>query len=509
MRAVIYARYSSERQTEQSIEGQVRVCEDYAKKNGYEIIHTYIDRAMTGRNDQRDDFQLMLRDSQKRNFEIVLVYAFDRFARNREDSAINKAILRRNGVKLVSATQKISDNPEGILLESLLEGLAEYYSVELAQKVKRGMKESAMKGHFLGGRIPYGYDVVDKCYVINQEEAEVIDKIYELYLSMKSIKSVSDWLNSNHITNKVGGKFKHHQVHNILTRPLYIGTINAVGMTLENKIPAIVDKEDFKKVQKIINNHTKINTKGDFLLTGKIFCGSCGEKMTGSSGTGRSKTYYYYVCKKDKLKINKDLVENIVLEKIREFLNNADKSNVLASNIDAYIEDNKSQSAEDYILEKIKKIDKELENITAAVLNGIINETIKTRNTSLLEEKANLEAELKDIRLNPLYATNGKEIAQFLASLAASEESREKALLIKSILHKVIILGKKVIVILNTSSNGNNTDTREIMEISLDDRQGFVPAPLGATNTKLVEPKLIIYKNILYFVIIADLEKDR
>ena len=161
-KAVVYARYSSDSQTEQSIEGQLRVCKDFASKEGYTIIDSYIDRAMTGTNDKRPAFQKMLHDSNKKGFEFVIVYKFDRFARSRHDSAVNKAILKKNGVKVISATELITDTPEGIILEGMLESFAEYYSVELSQKVKRGRKESRIKGNFVGGKVAYGYFVKEQ-----------------------------------------------------------------------------------------------------------------------------------------------------------------------------------------------------------------------------------------------------------------------------------------------------------------------------------------------------------
>ena len=157
--AVIYARYSSDNQTEQSIEGQLRVCQDYAERNNIVILKTYIDRAMTGTNDNRPDFQQMIKDSANKEFEYIIVYKLDRFSRNKYETAKNKKILKDNGVKLLSAMENIPDTPEGIILESLLEGMAEYYSAELAQKVKRGMKETRIKGNFTGGTIIYGYKV--------------------------------------------------------------------------------------------------------------------------------------------------------------------------------------------------------------------------------------------------------------------------------------------------------------------------------------------------------------
>ncbi len=132
MKAVIYARYSSDNQREESIEGQLRECMEYAKFNGIDVINSYIDRAFSAKTDHRPEFQRMIKDSYKGLFDVVLVWKLDRFARNRYDSAHYKAILKRNGVKVLSAKETISEGSEGVLLEAMLEGYAEYYSLELA-----------------------------------------------------------------------------------------------------------------------------------------------------------------------------------------------------------------------------------------------------------------------------------------------------------------------------------------------------------------------------------------
>lgn len=136
--AVIYARYSSSSQTEQSIDGQLDVCKQYAKDNNLIIVDTYIDRAVTGTNDNRAAFQQMLSDCEKPvAWEIVLVYAIDRFGRNSIEIALNKQKLKTNGKTLISATQRTSENIDGtknldgILLENVYIGIAEYYSAEV------------------------------------------------------------------------------------------------------------------------------------------------------------------------------------------------------------------------------------------------------------------------------------------------------------------------------------------------------------------------------------------
>jgi len=160
--AVIYARYSCDKQTEQSIEGQLRVCKEYAERNDIVIPNTYIDQAMSGTNDNRPDFQKMIKDSSRKEWDYVLVYKLDRFSRNKFESTIHKKTLRDNGVKVLSAMENIPDTPEGIILESLLEGMNQYYSAELSQKVKHGMRETRLKGYFQGGNVLYGYKVDER-----------------------------------------------------------------------------------------------------------------------------------------------------------------------------------------------------------------------------------------------------------------------------------------------------------------------------------------------------------
>lgn len=156
MKAVIYARYSSDNQREASIEGQIRECTAFAEKNGITVLRHYIDRAISAKTDNRPEFQNMIKDSNKKLFDMIIVWKLDRFARNRYDSARYKAQLKRNGIKVVSATEVISDGAEGIILESMLEGFAEYYSVDLSEKVVRGMTDNTLKCMFNGGTLPMG-----------------------------------------------------------------------------------------------------------------------------------------------------------------------------------------------------------------------------------------------------------------------------------------------------------------------------------------------------------------
>ena len=253
-RAVIYARFSSHNQTEQSIEGQLRECYAYAKRNGLIILNEYIDRALSGTTDNRPQFKQMIEGSKKGDFDFVLVYQLDRFARNRYDSATYKAKLKKNGVRVLSAKENISDDASGVLMESVLEGMAEYYSAELSQKVKRGMNETRLKGNFTGGNLIFGYKVENHKILINEEQAKVVRYIYEQYALGVYVKDTIKDLTDKHILNH-GKPFARITIYNILKNEKYSGIYRFNNQVFENMYPQIVPVEIYKKVRQKTNQN--------------------------------------------------------------------------------------------------------------------------------------------------------------------------------------------------------------------------------------------------------------
>ena len=311
MNVVIYARFSSHNQTEQSIDGQLKVCYEYAQRNDMTVINEYIDRAISGTTDNRQEFQRMLEDSSKRQFEAVLVYQLDRFARNRYQSAINKAKLKQNGVRVISARENITDDASGVLMEAMLEGMAEYYSVELSQKIKRGMNISIEKRQAIGGRCPLGFkiDKNTKKYVIDDDTAPIVREIFEMYAKDINVVEIVNYLNANNYTTSIGGKFNKNSLNKLLQNRKYIGSYVYKGEELErNVFPQIVSLDVFNMVQRRIEKARKApaTTKAyeDYILTTKLFCGYCKNMMVGVSGTSKTgKKHCYYVCNGVKKKI--------------------------------------------------------------------------------------------------------------------------------------------------------------------------------------------------------------
>ena len=217
MNGVIYARYSCENQREESIEGQLRECREFAKRKGIDIVGEYIDRAKSARNDKRPDFQRMIKDSYSKTFETVIVWKFDRFARNRGDSIKNKTILRQNGVKLISATEPIIDGSLGIIMESIIDGYSEFYSADLAEKVNRGMKENALKCKSNGSTAPFGYRVNEnKQLEIDEFAANIVKEIFERYAQSEPITDIINDLKNRGIKTARGTMIDKSVIYRML-----------------------------------------------------------------------------------------------------------------------------------------------------------------------------------------------------------------------------------------------------------------------------------------------------
>ncbi len=400
MKAVIYARYSSDSQREESIEGQIRECLEFANKMGVTVIENYIDRALTATSDNRPDFQRMIKDSNKRCFDMVIVWKLDRFSRDRYDSAHYKHILKKNGVKVVSAKENIGEGPEGIILESMLEGMAEYYSAELSVKVKRGLTENALKGKINGGQVPFGYYTnEEQKLAINPSLAPIVQEVFTMYADGKLIKEIVAYLNSKGIVTKNGNPMSYNIVQYMLSNRRYIGEFKFNDIIIPGGVPAIIDKELFERVQMQLakNKHAPAHHKAedDYLLTTKLFCGKCGSYMVGDAGTSRNKSVYrYYKCvnaKKhtcDKKTVQKDWIEDLAVKKALEVLDDENLIDALTHKIyDLQTSENPRLPR---LREQLVEIEKKISNIIKAIEEGILFDSTKERLSQLEKDKNEL-----------------------------------------------------------------------------------------------------------------------
>ncbi len=412
MKAVIYARFSSEKQNEASIEGQLRECMQYAEFNNIQVIGNYIDRAQSAKTDHRPEFQHMIKDSYKHGFDCIIVWKLDRFARNRYDSAYYKNVLKKNGVRVISAKETISQGAEGILLESLLEGYAEFYSAELSEKVKRGMTENALKAKANGVRAPYGYYVDEQDhYQIDNATAPIVKEIYSLYLGGTRVNDIAKILTSRGVKNR-GYSMNYNAVFRILTNRKYIGEYKFGDVVIPNAIPALVSEEDFNAVQ----TKMKINKKApamhrsedDYLLTTHLFCGKCGAMMTGEIGTSHTdRKYRYYRCNRskqhkcDKKTVKKDWLEELVIDEILSLISDDEVVKELSERL--YEMQENDSTAINSIQAQLAEVEKKLKNLAEAIAQGIFSSTTKKMLDELEEQKSNLELELYQAQIkNPV-----------------------------------------------------------------------------------------------------------
>jgi len=431
MKAVIYARFSSSSQREESIEGQVRECRKYAQKLGYEVIRTYEDRAMTGRTDKRPAFQKMIADSAKKQFDAVICWKTDRFARNRYDSALYKRKLKLNGVKVLYAMESIPDGAQGIIMESVMEGFAEYYSANLSENVKRGNLDSALQHKTLGVRVLGLKTASDGTYEIDEETAPVVRRIFSEYDSGKPMADICRDLNADGIRTSMGNLFNKSSLGRILHNEKYIGVYHFADIREEGIIPAIISRDQFDRVQSRMKHkaHAPKAKAVRFLLTGKLFCGHCGSAMTGESARSKNKeTYYYYTCVQRKAhactkkRVRKDSIEKLIIEELYRRVHDDEYINEIA---DLCMEQQSDHSELDDLERRKKETDRKLSNMRKAIEAGIITKTTKEAILELEDQAWQIDQAIAEMRLKQPNLSR-EEVLELLYALRDGEIEDER-----------------------------------------------------------------------------------
>ncbi len=475
MKAVIYARYSSSGQREESIEGQLRECYKYAERNGIQVIGTYIDRAKTAKTaDNRSNFQKMIKDSAKRQFDYVLVWKLDRFARDRFDSAHYKHALKKNGVRVLSATEAISQGAEGIILESVLEGMAEYYSVELAEKVIRGQTDNAMDCRFNGGTVPIGYVInKEKHFEINPDTSPFVLEAFEMYDSGETMQTIADHLNAKGVRNTRGTKLNVNCISTMLTNRRYIGEYAYREIVTPNGIPAIVPEDLFYRVQKKIEVNRKSPGKHraveDYILSTKLYCGKCLTFMLGESGTSRNKTTYrYYKCysakrdgKCDKKAVKKDWIEDIVINQILEVIWDDKLIDDLTKMVMEH--QRKESSTLKLLNENLREVKSSISNILKAIEKGIFTDSTKERLDELEEQRKELENQISKEKIeHPLLEPDHIKFWFYRFRKMDSTLLKNRQKLVDSFVNSVILYDDRIEFFFNFRKGANILSLEEL-----------------------------------------------
>lgn len=489
MRAVIYARYSAGRnQTDQSIEGQVRICTDYCASHNLEVIEIYADRHITGKTDERKEFQRMIQDAKQHRFDALVVYRTDRLSRDKYDAVIYKRELKKAGVQIHYAAEAIPEGPEGIILESLMEGLAEYYSAELSQKIKRGMHESALKCRALGKCVPLGYKVgPDKTYVIDERGAEAVRIIFEMYLAGRSQVDIIKLLNSKGYKTATGENFNKNSIPRILANEKYIGVYEAAGVRIENGLPAIIDEETFMLAQRrrsqAHSGRPRRPTEAPYLLSNKLLCAYCHKPLTGVSGTSKTGAkHFYYYCPTARRKagchkkhIKRDEIEELVLDLTVKYLLAPGVLELCVSKMLAIQAQNDDRGQKIKSLNKLLADNKKAQNgLLDALQSGLGTDPILRRLSELDAEAKKLEAEITYQKTKQFGLTE-EQMLFFLEKLVtepSEDPEAYKSKILKAFVNSIIISDDKLEIFYNLT---DENDAGRALEYCL---QGVRPAPL-------------------------------
>ena len=421
---------------DESIDAQVRAIEEYTNKNNIQIVKTFIDRAKSATSANRPEFQNMIKfcEADNTGISMVIVHKLDRFSRDKYDSAMYKQKLKVNGIRVVSVLENLNDSPESVILESVIEGMAQYYSANLAREVAKGQKENALKALHNGGDAPLGYDVEhDKTYTINEEEAQAVKIIFDMYVKGYSYSNIIDELNELGYKTKRGNKFGKNSLHGILSNEKYTGVyvfnktqrkgVNGKRnghkqksedeiIKVEGGMPQIIDKETFNQAQEMMQRRKKSpgahKATTTYLLTGIIRCGECGHAMQGNKRKdkyGNDYISYRCGCRKQKRdcknrEIKRDYLETFILQELEKNILNDDAIPVLSKALNEKLKESNDNNAEllKSLENKLEKVNKEINNILNAIMNGIVNSMLKEKLDELEQVKINLDLKMSELK---------------------------------------------------------------------------------------------------------------
>ncbi len=443
--AVIYPRFSSHGQNEMTIEGQIRICREYAESQGYNVVGIYPEKARTGTNDSRPAFQRMIKDAASGKFQYIIVYMFDRFARNRRDSIMYKEMLKQEyGVRVISATQPISDDEGGEFYEMFLEWNDEKYSKRLSKRVRNGLDTSVANGTFCGGHLVYGYKLrqeptarvgrrnrFTKFVEIDEEQAEIIRYIFTEYDKGVEKQDIAAALNARGA--RFGGKpFKGRTFDKWLTNAKYTGEFTFGVRLCNNTYPAIIDKALFERVQKRLAKNRYFaggtaTARVPYLLTGKAFCAHCNAALISDGGTSRTgQQHHYYVCKGrkkgvcEKRREDKDELELFVTQVVYDFLNDERNVKLAAKDTIAYYERRTGIDNLKSIDGKIAKVQRNIDEMTTAFIeakNALLRANIEKRMNDYEKLIEDLKSQKEQLERERGHQFTENDILEFVADL--------------------------------------------------------------------------------------------
>ena len=465
--AVAYARYSSAGQRDVSIEQQLRDIRAYAEREGYTIIHEYADHARSGFKNvsARTEFQAMIAAADKGTYDTVLCWKVDRFGRSREDSAVYKGQLSRLGISVVYVMEPIPTGAAGVLTEGMLEAIAEWYSRNLSENVKRGMDDNARKCLYNGTTV-YGYDGIrNQRYQINEEQAAVVRRIYSMYIEGYSMNQISRVLNDAGLRTESGKLFTLNKIFNIITSERYLGVYMFGEHRIPGGMPAIVSQDIWEKAQRMRNRTGRHYEKSpvDYLLTGKAFCGHCGKPMVGDSGTSKTgATYYYYTCQShkrrtgcDKKPVRQDKLEDLVINFLLDHVLSGPMMEQIADMVLEYQSQEAASSPLRAMEKELAGVERKISNTNRAIAEGVFTSSTLAMLRTLESDAASLRLSIESRRFAESQLLDRDHILYFLSAFSEMDRTdpHDRRTLIRVFLNSVYVYDDHLRIIVNTSDD--------------------------------------------------------
>ena len=453
--AVIYARYSSSKQNDESIEQQVAVCQTYATEHGYKVMQVYSDRAVTGTDDKRESFQRMIRDSELGQFGVILAYKSNRISRDMLQALQYQQLLTGRGIRIVYAREEFDNTATGRFMMRNMMNMNQFYSENLSEDVKRGMNMGAKEGKAMS-KPPFGYKIENGQFVIDPERVGIVREIFDMYLSGAVVSEIVDRYKS--VTKRNGTHLVEHTIRSMLSNPFYVGEYSWNGIEYKN-IPAIIDRDAYDQVQKLrasnVQHPFRHQQSEDYLLSGLLWCDTCQTRFIGYSCKNHDgKVFRYYRCKSPTCPhryLSKDKLEQLVFDETRKFAFDTEKLDQAANQVYQYMV-KKSYADKDMneVKQKLEQTKTKIAGMISAIENGLYTPDMKQRMLELTEAKEEYEREIKR-REKPFNLTLN-DVKQFLYNYAhttinASEEESQK--LLSSFLYRIDVLEKHLVIYYN------------------------------------------------------------
>ncbi|MFP3975662.1 MAG: recombinase family protein, partial [Dehalococcoidia bacterium] len=520
MRVALYARVSSDSQdVDLSISAQMRALREYAARDSHEVVREFVDEAESGRTTHRPAFRemLALAKASETPFEAVLVWKLNRFARSRADSITYKTLLRSKGIEVISVNEPIDDSPTGRLIEGVIESIDEFYSANLGQDIRRGMRENAGRGFFTGSHPPYGYhrvpvkDGSKTRYKLEPDPddsvaVQVVKRMFDMAAHDVGCKEIATTLNRDGLRTGGGQRWGRVTVHKILTNEAYCGTLVWGGrpghpalrsglepVRVENAWAGIIDPATFQTVQGKLAAKRPVVTPprtvpSFYLLSGILFC-SCGAAMTGHSA--KSGRHFYYLCSRkfkqgqygcDARMLPKEKLEHLVIDRVRSRILTDENLEKLVVMVNEELESSSAQLKEeiDVIDAELRDVKPRLSRLYSALETGKLNledlapriKELRARQDDLAQARLQLETDIAAQAPESVDMATVKAYASDLRTLLEESELTERKSFLRSFVERITVDHDRVTIRYRLPMPGNGKAKEDITVLPFETHGG-------------------------------------